>query len=71
MRKQGTISNTTRGSAIYSRERQRKKKQERERETEAHLKVAIRREDYSIALTKYFQNTVKLQEKETKMETEM
>lgn len=32
-------------------------------ETEAHLTVAIRRKDYPIALTKCFQNTVKLQER--------
>lgn len=41
-----------------------------ERQTEqAHLAVAIR-EDYSIALTKCFQNIVKLQEKETKIKKE-
>lgn len=29
---------------------------------EAHLTIAIRRQDYSIALTKYFENIVKLRE---------
>lgn len=32
----------------------------RKTETAAHLETAIKREDYSIALTKCFQNTVKL-----------
>lgn len=44
--------------------------EERTERIEAHLTVAIRREDYSIALTKCFQNTVKLQETETKVEKE-
>lgn len=39
-----------------------KQRKETERQTEAHLTVAIRREGYSIALTKCFENTVKLQE---------
>lgn len=30
---------------------------------EAHLTIAIRRQDYSIALTKYFENIVKLRER--------
>lgn len=38
----------------------------RNREIEAHLTVAIRRQDYSIALTKCFQNTVKLRERRNK-----
>lgn len=33
------------------------------RRTEAHLTVAIRRQDYSIALTKCFQNSIKLRER--------
>lgn len=33
---------------------------------EAHLTVAIRRKDYSIALTKCFQNTVKLRGRKNK-----
>lgn len=36
------------------------------KETDAHLTVAIRWEDYSIALTKSFQKTVKLQGKRAK-----
>lgn len=43
-----------------------RKKTETETETDAHLSVAIRRKDYSIALTKCFQNTVKLQERRNK-----
>lgn len=38
----------------------------RKSEIEAHLTVAIRRQDYSIALTKCFQNTVKLRERRNK-----
>lgn len=43
-----------------------KERKKTETETEAHLSVAIRRKDYSIALTKCFQNTVKLQERRNK-----
>lgn len=51
---------------------QRQKKQaraetkKRKAEIEAHLTVAIRRQDYSIALTKCFQKTVKLRERRNK-----
>lgn len=73
MGKQGKVLNTTRGAAIYSSGMRRKKKKtsraetkKRNREIEAHLTVAIRRQDYSIALTKCFQNTVKLRERRNK-----
>lgn len=41
----------------------------RKRETqEAHLTIAIRRKDYSIALTKYFENIIKLRERKAENE---
>lgn len=53
-------------NSYLQQKRQRKQaghKQSQDREVEAHLTVAIRRQDYSIALTKCFQNTVKLRER--------
>lgn len=35
---------------------------------EPHLTIAIRGQDYSIALTKYFENIVKLRERKAKNE---
>lgn len=57
-------------TAMSCRDRKHSHGRKEERETDAHLTVAIRRQNYSIALTKCFQNIVKLQEEETREEDE-
>lgn len=47
-------------------DRDSKTESERQQDREAHLTVAIRRQEYSIALTKSFQNTFELEEERNK-----
>lgn len=72
VRKRNSTVLEIKGIAFCSNgEENEKVKLSRRRGREAHLTVAITWEDYSIALTKCFQNTVKLQQKETQAKREM
>lgn len=60
------LSRDTESQRERDNDRDSKTERERQQDREAHLTVAIRRQEYSIALTKSFQNTFELQEERNK-----